>query len=122
MNGWTPTPRNAERVEYDLNRNERVIATSLAYTEQRNHATTEADADYLHELSKIMDTDPAHILNAQQEPNWDSSDTGQKVSRVTKLPPAKITTMQQFAEAQAVSFNERYYGNNGLPYFPHEKG
>jgi hypothetical protein len=32
--------------------------------------TTEADADKLHELIVTCDTDPAHILNAQQEPDW----------------------------------------------------
>jgi hypothetical protein len=119
MNGWTPTPTNKERVEYDLQRNEEFIAKSLAYNLSRTFATTEADADQLHELITICDTDPAHILNTELEPDWNQDSP--KLSALTKLPPAKITTMQQFAEARDRSFNQRYYSNNGLPYFPHEK-
>lgn len=66
MNGWTPTPRNTERVEYDLQRNEEFIAKSLAFNLTRTFATTEADADYLHELMVICDTDPAHVASASK--------------------------------------------------------
>ena len=38
------------------------------------------------------------------------------------LPPARINTLQQWADARELSFNKHYYGNNGLPYFPHQKG
>jgi len=32
--------------------------------------TTEEEADRLHELIVTCDTDPAHILNTEQEPSW----------------------------------------------------
>jgi len=88
MNGWTPTPTNKERVEYDLQRNEEFIGKSLAYNLSRTFATTEAEADQLHELIGICDTDPAHILNTQQEVKWDeSSDTVSEIVTVTKITP-----------------------------------
>ena len=89
MNGWTPTPTNKERVEYDLQRNEEFIAKSLAYNLSRTFATTEADADQVHELITICNTDPAHILNTELKPDWNQgSDTTPKLSGLTKLPTA----------------------------------
>lgn len=70
--GYTPTPTNPERIEYDLQRNEQNIANGLAYNISREYATTEAEADKLDELIDICNTDPAHILNAQIEvAPWD---------------------------------------------------
>ena len=40
---------------------------------------------------------------------------------VTKLPPAKISTLQELADAQAHSVKIRYYGNEGKPHFPHQE-
>jgi hypothetical protein len=37
------------------------------------------------------------------------------------MTPA-INTLQKLADARERSFNAHYYGNNGLPYFKHEKG
>jgi hypothetical protein len=43
------------------------------------------------------------------------------VASAPKLPPAKNNTLRELANAQVLSFNKHYYGNDGLPYFKHEK-
>lgn len=50
MNGWTPTPTNKERVEYDAERAQIFEARALALTIQTENPITEAEADRLHEL------------------------------------------------------------------------
>ena len=74
------------------------------------------EGDVFVALVDFANTDPAHIINAQQEVDWNEK------SVTVTLPPAKNNTRQQLADAKNLSFNTHYYGNNGLPYFPHEKG
>ena len=69
-NGWTPTPTNPERVEYDALRKEIFEARYLAFDFALVNDPDEADADKLHGFIVQALTDPAHVLNAKQEVNW----------------------------------------------------
>jgi hypothetical protein len=116
MNGYTPEPTNPERLAYDAERKAYWDAKSLAYAQSHDEEGDGLPWLVLSDAVSIAITPKVISFMPDEEP-WNKipdSDT------TPKLPPAKINTLQQLADAQAVSFNERYYHNSGLPYFPHE--
>lgn len=71
-NGYTPTPTNPERIEYDLNQQEFWNAATMVYLFEQEFRPTEADADKLHDLLITCNTYPNHITNAQQDMGGDT--------------------------------------------------
>ena len=78
--------------------------------------------DECEQVKILADIRPIHQINKVEWQDevapWDEIPDS---VTVTKLPPAKITTMQELADAQAHGFNVRYYGNEGKPYYPHQE-
>jgi hypothetical protein len=79
-NGWTPTPTNPERLAYDAERRAYWEAAVLIYNWSKVFEPTESDADKLHELVEMCNTDPAHIAHATIQ-DWGETSAEYKQSQ-----------------------------------------
>jgi hypothetical protein len=80
MNGWTPTPRNAERIEYDSIEKQRTLAKFWVLLHNQMHPITDIDSNRLNAalwMASKLDEPQREPAQAAEPEAWQTEATAE---------------------------------------------